>query len=325
MNTPQPPKNAEEFLQYYQLRWQILRKPCQQADGSEQDELEQQSIHRVILDKHGKAQAVGRLEQYGDQQGEIRYIAVCQSVQGQGLGRKVVTELESQARKLGMITIVLNAGKNSLGFYQALGYQEHSVQPDKSSEPLFNEVIYYRMTKTLSPHPQHKKIPAQKLQNIWHETIPMSKAMGLQISYYDGKQLITHCDAKFNKNLHNTMFAGSIYTLATLTGWGWVYLALKEYEDGLSGDIVLAEANIRYHSPIKGLAYGQVVATDMSGSFDNLACGKNARIKLAVHIYCGDKIAATFTGSYFVLPKKNQEKLSSKLKHSPSTLIKAPS
>lgn len=102
------------------------------------------------------------------------------------------------------------------------------------------------------------------------------------------------------------MFAGSIYTLATLTGWGWVYLALQEAQQthvNLGGDIVLAEANIRYHSPIKGLAYGQVVKEDVSGQFDNLLKGKTARINLIANVYCGDKVAATFKGSYFILPK----------------------
>jgi len=298
MNTLRAPENADEYCQYYQLRWQILRKPWQQARGSEQDEREQQSIHRMIIDEKGEVLAVGRLEQSSPSQGQIRYMAVREDVQRQGLGRHIITELELQASKLGITEIVLNAREDALSFYQKLSYQQQGI-----SHVLFNELTHYRMTKKLTPHPQHKAISAQALQNIWHETIPMSKAMDLHISYYDAKKIVTHCDAQFNKNLHNTMFAGSIYTLATLTGWGWVYLALKEHQENLQGDIVLAEANIRYHTPIKGLVYGQVVAGDVSGQFDNLAIGKNARIKLKAHIYCGEHIAATFTGSYFVLPK----------------------
>ena len=162
------------------------------------------------------------------------------------------------------------------------------------------------MIKKLTSHIKHKEQLAQNLQALWHKTIPLSKAMDLQISYYDSCQLVTHCDADFNQNLHHTMFAGSIYTLATLTGWGWVYLAMKEKQQEqakVDGDIVLAEANIRYHAPIKGLAYGQVVQKDVSGQFDNLTQGKKARIKLIAHVYCGDNIAATFTGSYFIIPK----------------------
>lgn len=299
MNTLRSPKSAEEFAQYYQLRWQILRKPWQQVLGSEQDAQEQQSIHRMIIDEKDNVLAVGRLEQINHNHGQVRYMAVDETAQGQGLGLQILTELELQASKLGMTTLVLYAREEALGFYKNLGYQQHDI-----SHVLFDEITHYRMTKQLRPITAHKQNSAKALQNVWHETIPMSQAMGLEICYFDTKQIITRCDAKFNKNLHNTMFAGSIYTLATLTGWGWVYLALEQHQDNLQGDIVLAEANIRYHSPIQGLVYGQVVESDTEGQFDNLALGKNARIKLVAHVYCGDKIAATFTGCYFILAKK---------------------
>ena len=301
MNTLRAPNTAAEFVQYYQLRWQILRKPWQQMLGSEQDEHERQAIHRMIIDESNKVLAVGRLEKLNAQQGQIRYMAVDEQMQGQGLGQQIICELESHASKLGITEICLNAREQAIGFYQKLGYQNLGY-----AHTLFDDVKHYRMHKKLTSHIKHKTQPAQALQALWHKTIPLSKAMDLQISYYDSSQLVTHCDAVFNQNLHHTMFAGSIYTLATLTGWGWVYLAMKEKQQSqasVDGDIVLAEANIRYHAPIKGLAYGQVVQKDVSGQFDNLAQGKKVRIKLVAHVYCGDNIAATFTGSYAVLPK----------------------
>jgi len=301
MYTVRAPKTANEFAQYYQLRWQILRKPWQQTLGSEQDEQDSCAIHRMILNETEQVLAVGRLEKISVKQGRIRYMAVDESAQGQGLGQKIIHELEIQATQLGMTEICLNARENALDFYQKQGYENQGY-----SHTLFEQVKHYRMTKKLVQHNQHKAETAQALQDIWHKTIPLSKAMDLQISFYDGDKLMTHCDADFNQNLHHTMFAGSIYTLATLTGWGWVYLAMQEQQQAqanIDGDIVLAEANIRYHKPIKGLAFGQVVDNNVSGSFDNLSNGKKARIDLTAHVYCGDNIAATFKGSYFVLPK----------------------
>jgi thioesterase domain-containing protein len=301
MNTLCSPKTVDEFKQYYQLRWQILRKPWGQALGSEQDEYEQQAIHRMITNEKGDVLAVGRLEKVGKYQGKIRFMAVSDKAQGQGLGQQIINALEHQASQLGMQEIILNAREQAIGFYQQLDYQTLEF-----SHTLFDQVKHYSMVKKLSVHPLHKSASAQALQDIWHETIPLSKAMALQISYFDGKKLMTYCDANFNKNLHHTMFAGSIYTLATLTGWGWVYLALQSKQteqNNVRGDIVLAEANIKYHAPIKGLAYGQVVQEDVSGEFDNLLAGKNVRIKLVAHVYCGEKIAATFQASYVVLPK----------------------
>lgn len=296
MNTLRSPQNADEFALYYQLRWQILRKPWQQALGSEQDAQEKQSIHRMLINEQGQVLAVGRLELCGPQRGQIRYMAVCKTAQHQGLGKQIIKALEQQASKLGINEILLNARENAVGFYLQLGYQQHEL-----SYVLFDEINHYKMTKQLAVQPKHQLIAAQALQRIWYNTIPMSKAMGLQISYYDTQQLITHCDAAFNKNLHNTMFAGSIYTLATLTGWGWIYLTLGEYQK--NSDIVLAKANICYHTPIQGLTYGQVLDADVLGDLAQRAQGNKAHIKVTAHIYCGEIIAATFTGSYLVLPK----------------------
>ena len=57
------PKSLEEFKKYYNLRYNILRKPWGQHKGSERDEGEDTSIHRIIIDeKTGNALAVGRLQ-----------------------------------------------------------------------------------------------------------------------------------------------------------------------------------------------------------------------------------------------------------------------
>lgn len=302
MNTLRSPKSADEFAQYYQLRWQILRKPWQQPLGSEQDEHEQHSIHRMVIDEQGTVQAVGRLEKINAKLGQVRYMAVSENSQGQGLGKKIIAELELQAMQLGFVEITLNARENALAFYYKLGYQNQGL-----SQTLFGEIKHFRLTKKLAIHPQHQDKKAQALTALWHKTIPMSKAMNVQISYFDGKTLMTHCDGEFNKNLHQTMFAGSIYTLATLTGWGWVYLALQQLSD-TDGDIVLAQADIRYNSPIQSLAFAKVNAAQVSGSFEHLAQGKKARINLTVNVYCGEHIAATFSGCYFILPKKLHQK-----------------
>ena len=99
MNTLRSPESIDEFTQYYQLRWQILRKPWQQPLGSEQDEHDNCSIHRMFIDEHGTVQAVGRLEKINSQLAKIRYMAVSKHLQGQGLGKKIIIELEQQAMR----------------------------------------------------------------------------------------------------------------------------------------------------------------------------------------------------------------------------------
>ena len=297
MNVCRSPKRAGEFEQYYQLRWQVLRKSWGQALGSERDGLEQESFHRMIIDEHNKVLAVGRLEKTSQFSGQIRFMAVSLKAQGQGLGQIIIKALELQAQKLGITDLTLNARESAMAFYQKLGYQSHGF-----SHLLFDEIKHFAMSKALTHANSHQLTCSKALQDIWHDTIPLSKAMNIQISYFDGQELITHCDASFNKNLHNTMFAGSIYTLATLSGWGWVYLQLQQLR--LQGDIVLAKANIEYHAPITGLGYAKVSGDSVSGDFSRLTLGKNARINLTAHLYSGENIAATFIGSYVVLAPK---------------------
>ena len=297
MSVCRSPKTAEEFEQYYQLRWQVLRQPWGQALGSERDNLEQESFHRMIIDENSKVLAVGRLEKVSQYSGQIRFMAVCNDVQGQGLGQQIIAALELQAQLQGMTELTLNARENALGFYQKLAYSSQGF-----SHLLFGEIKHFTMSKKLASAANHQQEKAMALQNTWHNTIPLSKAMNIQIAHFDEEKLISHCDGSFNKNLHNTMFAGSIYTLATLSGWGWVYLQLQRLQ--YKGDIVLAKADINYHAPITGFGYAKVSVDSVSGDFNRLKLGKNAHINLTAHLYNGDNVAATFTGSYVVLPAK---------------------
>jgi len=290
------PKNQQEFEQYYHLRWEILRKPLQQVKGSEKDELETQSIHRAIFDSKGNVVAVARLHFSGILQGQIRYMAVAEHVQGEGLGQQLVIALEQFSLSLGIKKLSLKAREPAVYFYQKLLYQKIGF-----SHLLFNKIRHFDMEKQLCKSSSHLDDKSLSLQNTWHSTIPMSKAMNITIGYYDQRTLVTTCDEIFNKNLHNTMFAGSIYTLATLTGWGWVHLLIQQ--KNLDGNIVLADANIRYHSPVEGITFAKTGLSLSSGDVDDLRDKKKVKLQVEVNIISGEKIAATFKGLYFVLSK----------------------
>jgi len=290
------PKSQQEFDQYYHLRWEILRKPLQQLKGSEKDELETQSVHRAIFDSKGSIVAVARLHFNGMLQGQIRFMAVAEQAQGKGLGKQLVIVLEQLAISLGIKKLSLKAREPAVDFYQKLSYQNIGF-----SHLLFNKIKHFEMEKQLENSSSHLDSASLLLQNTWHSTIPMSKAMNITIGYYDQQTLVTTCDETFNKNLHNTMFAGSIYTLATLTGWGWVYLFLQQHN--LEGNIVLADANIRYHSPIEGIAFAKTGLSLSSGDVDDLRHKKKVKLQVEVKIMNGEKVAATFKGLYFALSK----------------------
>tara|TARA_R110000737_G_scaffold326879_2_gene340832 strand:- start:252 stop:1148 length:897 start_codon:yes stop_codon:yes gene_type:complete len=291
------PQNQAELEQYYHLRWQALRKPLQQPSGSEKDDLEAQSYHRIIVDDMAHIVGVGRLHKYSQDKAQIRYMAISHQLQGQGLGQLMISELENLAAQAGVKTIELNARANAIGFYQQLGYVNEGY-----SHTLYGEISHDKMTKAIAEPEGHLVKLAEDLQQIWHQTIPLSKVMNINICYYDQHSLITNCEPNINKNLHNTMFAGSIYTLATLTGWGWIYLALQAKAQ--EANIVLAKGNIRYIAPLAGIAHAQTSLNLVTGSAEPLDEGKNARFNIDVEVCCGDKVVAIFTGSYVAIVKQ---------------------
>ena len=118
------PTTSEEFKKYYNLRYEILRKPWGHPPGSERDEGDETSIHRMIIDKKtGNALAVGRLQFNSTHEAQIRYMAVADEFQGKGLGSQITSALEDVARGKGIQRIMLSARENALQFYKNNGYE----------------------------------------------------------------------------------------------------------------------------------------------------------------------------------------------------------
>ena len=142
----------------------------------------------------------------------------------------------------------------------------------------------------------------KQLQSTWYQTIPVSQFMQITPVSFSGQHFSVTAPLAPNVNLHQTMFAGSIYTLMTLTGWGMVWL--QQQLAKVEGDIVLADANVRYIAPITADPVARVdwVDTDLSA----LQRGKRVRINLTIELWCADKQCAVFEGRFVSLPKSRE-------------------
>jgi len=137
-----------------------------------------------------------------------------------------------------------------------------------------------------------------ELKQTWHQTIPVSAFMQVSPLGYSDNRLIVTAPLPPNINLHQTMFAGSIYTLATLTGWGMLWL--QQRLAGINGDIVLADGHIRYLAPITDtpIAKCSWPETDLS----RLSRGRRVKVNLEVELWCEDTLCAVFEGLYVSQP-----------------------
>lgn len=104
-----------------QLRYEVLRKPWQKPIDTASDELEQTSINAYI-EQDGDIIACGRLQNKGQDTGQIRFMAVSETQQGKGLGKLILQKLEQEAQQIGLTKIELQARENAVKFYEANGY-----------------------------------------------------------------------------------------------------------------------------------------------------------------------------------------------------------
>ena len=291
------PTSEQDFDDYFMLRWKMLREPWKYPLGSEKDEYEQVSQHRMIRSPAGDVIAVARVHMNSAEEAQVRHVAVEKAYQGKGLAKMLVASLEGVARTEGGVRIVTNSTQASIGLFTSLGFKAQSGASKELGEQQRQQMVK-KLTdpSSILLHPKWCKL----LQSTWHDTIPISEQMGIKLHQYTGRTLETRASLNKNINLHGTMFAGSIFSLATLTGWGMIYLQLKE--KGLEGEIVLGDGNIHYHKPITMQPRALCNIESLSGKFETLSKNKKCQIKLNVAILDGDNAVAEFSGVFWVLP-----------------------
>lgn len=293
------PTTPEELDKYYDLRWRVLREPFQRPKGSEQDEYDQVGQHRMVVNQAGDAVAVGRVHFNSAEEAQIRFMAVAPEYRGEGHGVAIIYALELAARNDGAKHVVINSRDNTIGFYKKCGYQVA-----EEADTVNNPMAEHQLRKSFSEQNRIIYRPewCAELQQTWQNDIPISDAMGIRIHQYTGRMFETRATLSRNINVHGTMFAGSIYSLGTLTCWGLLHLQLLERE--LDGAVVLGDGNIHYHKPVTQEPRAIARLSDVTGDFSALKEGKNARLTMKSQILDDDRPVAEFTGRFVVLAKR---------------------
>lgn len=140
---------------------------------------------------------------------------------------------------------------------------------------------------------------ADELQRVLRHEIPLTESMGLAVARYEAGCLTLHAPLAANINHKDTAFAGSLNALATLAGWGIVWLMLREA--GEEAVIVIQESAIHYRAPVRT----ELVATcrlpdahTCERFVATLRTRHKARLALSVTIGPGDRPAVEFRGRY---------------------------
>jgi thioesterase domain-containing protein len=89
---------------------------------------------------------------------------------------------------------------------------------------------------------------AQKIEELLHRKIPITRAMGVRVEDYNGRRLVLTAPLDANVNHLGTAFGGSLNALALLSGYGLLWLELQDSECHL----VIRSSSISYDRPVTG-------------------------------------------------------------------------
>ena len=140
----------------------------------------------------------------------------------------------------------------------------------------------------------------REIEQYLHEQIPLSRAMGTRVESWDEEQFIVTAPLEPNHNHLGTAFGGSLAAIATLAGYGLLWLALGDRK----AHIVIRSSTMNYRRPVRrGIRAicrrpeGSAMA-DFELKFEQ--AGK-ARIDLAVTIEEDDTECVRFEGVFVAI------------------------
>jgi ribosomal protein S18 acetylase RimI-like enzyme len=135
--------NSEEYLSELILRDAVLRKPLGLSLFDENLETEEDDVH-IGAFIHNKIVGVLILTKLNEKEIKMRQVAVDEDYRNKRIGQEMVLYSEEYSINAEYTTILLNARKSAVGFYEKLGYETIS------EEFLEINIPHYKMSKYVS-------------------------------------------------------------------------------------------------------------------------------------------------------------------------------
>ena len=131
-----------EYRDMVKLREDVLRRPLGLAFSPAELEKEKENL---LMAAYEDDQILGccMLVEENPQTVRLRQMAVLNDLQGKGIGKALMTFAENLARDRGYKTITMHARKNSVGFYEKMGYKRRGDEFEEITIP------HYVMEKQL--------------------------------------------------------------------------------------------------------------------------------------------------------------------------------
>jgi thioesterase domain-containing protein len=140
----------------------------------------------------------------------------------------------------------------------------------------------------------------RETEEFFYRQIPITRAMGVRVTGYDGNELSLAAPVALNHNHLGTAFGGSLSASATLAGYGLLWLEL----DDKNCHLVIRRSSLAFNRPVRR----EIVAICRRPRPEELAAFKatfaergKARIDLKATIEEAGVVAVEFSGTFVAL------------------------
>ena len=137
-------------------------------------------------------------------------------------------------------------------------------------------------------------------ERFFHEQIPLTKAMGVRVEAHDGRQLVLTAPLVANHNHLGTAFGGSLAALATLAGYGLLWLELGNRD----AHIVIRRSELDYRHPVAGPLRAicrKPPEAELAAFRTTFAKAGKARVRLEVTVEEQGRVCMTFLGTFVAI------------------------
>lgn len=134
-----------------------------------------------------------------------------------------------------------------------------------------------------------------------HTHIPISAAMGVELVSESAEQITLSAPFAPNINHQNTVFGGSIASVATLAAWTMIYVRLRR--ENLQGDLVVQRSSLDYLLPMRDVFTATCEMDEAAWlKFTTIfAKRRKGRLHMSSNVYCDGKLGCRLTGDFVVI------------------------
>lgn len=144
--------------------------------------------------------------------------------------------------------------------------------------------------------------PEAKLTDYLAEHIPLSRALGAEVTAAALGEVVVRAPFEPNVNHQCTVFGGSASAIAILAAWSLLHFRMAEL--GLVGGIVIQRNSMEYLEPFAEQFEGRATFDDEAGwtRFEKtLARRGKARLVLSAELFCKGRRVGAFEGAFVAI------------------------